>query len=255
MFERGPIRWSPGETPNPQWARAKAKHIDGNANAGDQHATATLLPKGADRGIVLVRGFIGEGTPLTNAIGEHRKWSTDPEAGAKATFAWDTATGQVGVYVEHSCIQGTGWCRDAKPLVRTQHARVVDDSTAPTNEYWVEPYGDGGIRIDVSMVNAFVDAPLVETQNLGRINATFYVWPHGYDDKNRNFTGFDSKTQKDKFPSWEVLRYPRLKENSGGLEALWQATVWQGATSDLKAPQHTCTRIGPDTAPVDMSCA
>ncbi|AUY48130.1 hypothetical protein C2142_03200 [Streptomyces sp. CB01881] len=69
------------------------------------------------------------------------------------------------------------------------------------------------------------------------------------------FTGFDSRAQKDRFPSWEVLRYPRLKENSGGLEALWQATVWQGSVSDLKAPQHTCTRIGPDAAPVDMSCA
>ncbi|WP_411104196.1 LGFP repeat-containing protein [Streptomyces sp. cmx-4-9] len=254
MFEHGPIRWSPNETPNPLIPRAKAKLFDGRPTPGDLNESATLLPKGPDRGIVVVRGYIGDdGNPVNHSIGNHRLWSTEPEASSKVVFAWDTATGQVGVYVERSCV-GDLPCRNAKPLVRTQHAKVVQDDRAPQNEYWVEPYGDGGLRVDVSAVNSFADVPGSSLADLGRINATFFVYPHGYDGNNRNFTGFDVQAVKDRFPSWEVLRYPRLLERPDAPQALWQGAVWQTGVGDLTAPQHSCHRTDPDHAPGNMTC-
>ncbi|MER7844242.1 hypothetical protein ABTZ03_09895 [Kitasatospora sp. NPDC096077] len=254
MFEHGPVRWSPNETANPLIPRANAQFFQGSPAPGDLKESATLLPKGPDRGIVVVRGYIGDdGNPVNHALGNHRLWSTEPEASSKVAIAWDTATGQVGIYVDQSCV-GDLTCRNAKPLVRTEHAKVVQDDRTPQNEYWVEPYGDGGIRVDVSAVNSFVDVPGSQYADLGRINATFHIYPHGYDDKNKNFTGFDVDTNKDKYPSWEVLRYPRLLENSGSPQALWQGTVWQGSITDLKAPQHLCHRNDPDHAPVAMTC-
>lgn len=254
MFEHGPLRWSPNETANPLIPRAKAKLLDGKPTPGDLDESATLLPKGADRGIVVVRGYIGDdGNPVNHSIGNHRLWSTEPEVSSKVAFAWDTATGQVGIYVEHSCV-GDLPCRNAKPLVRTEHAKVVQDDRTPQNEYWVEPYGDGGMRVDVSAVNSFADVPGSSVADLGRINATFYVYPHGYDGNNRNFTGFDVETVKDKFPSWEVLRYPRLLEKPDSLQALWQGAVWQTSVGDLTAAQHSCYRTDPDHAPANMTC-
>lgn len=190
---------------------------------------------------------------MNHSIGNHRLWSTEPEVSSKVAFAWDTATGQVGIYVEHSCV-GDLPCRNAKPLVRTEHAKVVQDDRTPQNEYWVEPYGDGGMRVDVSAVNSFADVPGSSVADLGRINATFYVYPHGYDGNNRNFTGFDVETVKDKFPSWEVLRYPRLLEKPDSLQALWQGAVWQTSVGDLTAAQHSCYRTDPDHAPANMTC-
>ncbi|MBZ6156260.1 LGFP repeat-containing protein [Streptomyces olivaceus] len=256
QFENGPIGWAPGEADDPQWQRAKAKHIDGSANPGDQAQSATLLPKGADRGIVLVRGFIADTTEFYDQIGEHRSFSTDPEAGAKGTFAWDTATGRVGIYIEHSCFQWV-MCWDAKPLVRTQHAKEITDSNdIEQNEYWVEPYGNGGARIDVSLVNGFSSSGIPELVNFGRINATFWLTPREYDpDQVVNDTAtFDVRTTKDKFPSWEVLRYPHLKPTSDAPEVHWLGRVGQTEIEDLKGVQHTCTRIGKNSDDPSMSC-
>ncbi|MFG2147237.1 LGFP repeat-containing protein [Streptomyces sp. NPDC048696] len=253
MFEHGPIRWSPNETANPLWDKARAWHFEGNPVPGDLKQSAVLMPKGPDRGVVVARGYIADGNLSSEEIGNHRSWSTDPTASSKVSIAWDTATGQVGVYVDQSCTKTFG-CRNAKPLVRTEHAKVVQDDKTPQNEYWVEPYGDGGIRIDVSAVNSFVDTPQGSLVDFGRINATFHIYPHGYDDKNKNFTGFDIDAAKDKFPAWEVLRYPRLLENSGSPQALWQGAVAQRNLDDLKHPQELCYRHDPDHAPVMMTC-
>ncbi|MEU1409321.1 hypothetical protein ABZ471_45065 [Streptomyces sp. NPDC005728] len=256
QFENGPIGWAPGEADNPQWQRARAKHIDGSANPGDQAQSATLLPKGADRGIVLVRGFIANTTAFYDQIGEHRSFSTDPEAGAKGTIAWDTATGQVGIYIEHSCFRGL-MCWDAKPLVRTQHAKENTDSNdIEQNEYWVEPYGNGGARIDVSLVNGFSSSGIPELINFGRINATFWLTPHQYVPGGviNDTETFDVKTTKDKFPSWEVLRYPHLKPTPSASEVHWLGRVGQTEIGDLKGAQHTCTRAGENSDDPSMSC-
>ncbi|REF00779.1 LGFP repeat-containing protein [Thermomonospora umbrina] len=255
-FEHGPIGWAPNESTNPQWQQAKSKHLDGGANPGDRAESATLLPKGPDRGIVLVRGFIANTTSFYDQIGEHRSFSTNPEAGAKGTIAWDTATGRVGVYVEHSCFQWVH-CWDAKPLVRTPHAKVITDSNdLEQNEYWVEPYGNGGARIDVSLVNGFSDSGYPELSNFGRINATIWLTPHKYVPGGpiiQNTATFDVKTTKDKFPSWEFLRYPALKATSDAPEVHWLGRVGQTEIGDLKGAQHTCERFGEGTD-ASMNC-
>ncbi|WP_019635066.1 LGFP repeat-containing protein [Actinomadura atramentaria] len=256
VFENGPIGWAPNESVNPLWSQAKAKHLDGGANAGDQHESATLLPKGADRGIVLVRGFIANTTSFYDEIGEHRSFSTNPEAGAKGTLAWDTATGRVGIYVEHSCFQWVH-CWNAKPLVRTPHAKEnTDTNDIEQNEYWVEPYGNGGARIDVSLVNGFSESGYPELSSFGRINATFWLTPHQYvpGATVNNTATFDVKTTKDQFPSWEVLRYPHMKATSDSPEVYWLGRVGQTEISDLKGVQHTCTRFGEDSDNPSMNC-
>lgn len=256
QFENGPIGWAPNETVNPQWQRAKSKHIDGGANPGDQAASATLLPKGADRGIVLVRAYIADTTEFYDQIGEHRSFSTDPEAGAKATIAWDTATGRVGIYVEHSCIQGVR-CWDANPLARTPHAKVNTDTKEITqNEYWVEPYGDGGARIDVSLVNGFAGSSMGELVDMGRINATIWLTPHEYVPGAvvNNTETFDVRMTKDQFPAWEALRYRHMKATSEATEVNWLGRVGQTEIGALKGAQHTCTRFGEDSDDPSMNC-
>ncbi|QHA10202.1 hypothetical protein GQF42_44405 [Streptomyces broussonetiae] len=261
MFEHGPIAWSPEETPNPQYAQARDLYLTpvSSTRDGGRQEAANLLPLGGDRGIVVVRGYIAtDNNPVNDVIGNHRQWSTDPAAESKVTVAWDTESGRVGVYVEHSCVHAPGTsldgCRDAKPLVRTQHAEVVQDDQTPQNEYWVVPTSGGGIKVSISAVNSFVDVPGYQYGDLGRINATFSISPHAYDDNNKAYTGFDVWTQKDKFPSWEVLRYPRLLDSASAPQAKWQGAVWQTHVSDLSAPQHTCSRYNPDSSDATLNC-
>ncbi|MFI0166466.1 LGFP repeat-containing protein [Streptomyces sp. NPDC017095] len=261
MFEHGPIAWSPEETSNPQYAQARDLYLTPSSSKrdGGLQEAAHLLPLGGDRGIVVVRGYIAtDNNPVNDIIGNHRQWSTDPAAESKVTVAWDTETGRVGVYVEHSCVHDPSstlnGCRDAKPLVRTSHAEAVQDDPVPQNEYWVEPTTGGGIKVSISAVNSFVGVPGYQFGDLGRINATWYLTPHGYDDKNKSFTGFDITTTKDQFPSWEVLRYPSRLDNAGAPQAKWQGSVWQTHVRDLKSPQHTCTRNDPDSQDATMAC-
>ena len=86
--------------------------------------------------------------------------------------------------------------------------------------------------------------------DLGRINATVTLTPSG--------NTFTAKLVGDKFPAWEILRYPATElfpaKAAGVVRTI--GTRDQTSIGDLKASASTCTSTGPDeeTATNPMSC-
>ncbi|MFD5899838.1 hypothetical protein [Streptomyces sp. NPDC060366] len=210
--------------------------------SGDQVARTSVAP-GQDRGIVLARAYIRNKTAFTDAIGDHRSWTPDPTASAKITIAWNTGTGQVAAYIHKSCLAGTklpngdtveAGCFDALPPAFVPNASSVGDaSTERRNLISVSRAGSGGLSIGFSAVNSI-------SSTLGRIDGQLTLSPHK--------DTFRTTLTADKFPAWEIIRYPHLVQGAPLGEARLIGTRDQTEISDLTSGrQSTCTSKGDET--------
>lgn len=183
----------------------------------DQRATMNVGP-GKDRGIVVVRGYIrhmGATTSfwdnVSNIIGDRRSWDTNPYASSKIAIAWDTKTGDVSAYAHRSCALGEAWswewwnfqCKAAKPIQFVNSAMDVPDSDKSDFNYvTAAKFADGRLVVQVAGLNSWeAIAPSGSPVGFGRINAAISLVPDG--------ETFAADMISDKFPAWEVLRYPR----------------------------------------------
>ncbi|MFD6987699.1 hypothetical protein, partial [Streptomyces sp. NPDC059943] len=219
--------------------------------SGDQVARTSVDP-GQDRGIVLARAYIRNNTAFTDAIGDHRSWTADPTASAKITLAWNTGTGQVAAYAHKSCAIGATvpggsietLCRDALPLAFVNGAAGVGDaSTDPRNLISVSRTASGGLSIGVSAMNSWERNCIGKKcvgPGFGRINGSLTLAPH-----KKTFT---ASLTADRFPAWEIIRYPHFVQGAPLGEARVIGTRDQTEISDLTSGrQSTCTSKGDET--------
>jgi hypothetical protein len=217
--------------------------------AEDQRATMNVGP-GKDRGIVVVRGYIrhmGATTSfwdnVSNIIGDRRVWDTNPYASSKIAIAWDTKTGDVSAYAHRSCAAGEAWswewwnfqCISAKPIQFVSNAFYAADSDkSDANYVGVAKLPDGQLVVQVGAMNSWeATAPDGLPFGFGRINASISIIPDG--------ETFTAEMMADKFPAWEVLRYPRtgvLAADEVGLTAII-GTRDQTTVTDLEGGGFT----------------
>ncbi|MFE0590629.1 GDSL-type esterase/lipase family protein [Micromonospora echinospora] len=186
---------------NPAYFSTRQRYMESAPEPGDRRVSTTVPPSSVDRGIVVVRGFIKDNDPFTHMIGDRRSFASGSHASAKVGVAWDTKTGDVGVYVHRSCVVGSDipddWeagCKDALPVQIVPDASIYgDDNTSPYNYVSVAPRLDGSMVVKVAAINS-------HATGLGRINAQVVLTP-AQSQFNATLTG-------DKFPAWEIYQFP-----------------------------------------------
>ncbi|MGV9700677.1 hypothetical protein ACWDTR_33580 [Streptomyces sp. NPDC003470] len=245
---------------NRDHSAAEQRFFSAVPRSGDQVARTRVAP-GKDRGIVLTRAYIRNKTGFTDAIGDHRSWTADPAASAKITVAWNTGTGEVAAYAHKSCAVGATvpsgsvetLCRDALPLAFVSDAASVGDpSKDARNLISVSRTGSGGLSVGVSAMNSWERTCVGDTcvgPGFGRINARLTLSP-------RKDT-FTASLTADKFPAWEILRYPHFVQGAPLGEAQIIGFRDQTEIGDLTSGrQSTCTSKGPETLQFTnpMSC-
>jgi len=226
---------------------ARNRYFDAPVDSGDERGLTQVAPGSADRGIVLMRAFIRNSSAFNDTIGDHRGFSDDPYASAKIGIAWDTGTGEIGVYIHRSCVIGNTVlfggvsyaCLPAEPVKFVPDASIYgDNNTDPFNYVSVTKTGND-LVVKVAAINAYQEVfDAVQNLTLGRINATITLTavPAGY-----NVT-----LVSDKYPAWEFYRYKTfdtLMASTMGTYGLL-GTRDQTSLGDLLEPQSTCTSTG-----------
>ena len=233
---------------------ARNRYMDTAADSGDQKAT-TNIGGGTDRGVVVVRGFIRNKDTQTLIIGDGRSFQTNPYASSKIGVAYDTKTGDVGVYVHKSCaLLNSIVCVGARPISFVANASTVTDSNRTAVNYVTATKSSTGvITVKVSAINSYDKVMLAAHPwigGLGRINATITLTPSG--------GTYRATLVGDKFPSWEIFRYPRTGIAPAGQmgETRIIGTRDQTSIGDLKGTPSTCTSpASENTGPTNaMSC-
>ena len=219
----------------------KARYMTDAPSAGDQRFSSSVPAGTSDRGMVVVRGFIKNDDPFETAIGDKRGFSSAANSSAKIGVAWDTLTGQIGVYVHKSCVVGydlpSPWeagCFDALPVRQVPDATVIgDNDVSYLNYVSVTRSGSGALRLSVSARNS-------ASALLGRINATVELTPVG--------DTYSVRLVSDRFPSWEVYHFPahvQAPPLNGVGKTL--ATRGQGNIGDLTSGQMSVCTSQPTT--------
>lgn len=218
---------------------ARNRYMDTAADSGDQKAT-TNIGGGTDRGIVVARGFIRNNDAQTMVIGDNRQFETNPYSSSKIGVAYDTKTGDVGVYVHKSCaVLNEIWCVGARPIQFVADASTVGEGNRSAINYVTATKSSSGvITIKVSAINSYDQVMLAAADwigSLGRINATITLTPS-------NGT-YKATIVGDRFPAWEILRYPRTGGWPAGQmgETRIIGTRDQTSIGDLKGSPSTCT--------------
>ena len=218
---------------------ARNRYMDAAVDSGDQRAT-TNIGGGTDRGIVVARGYIRNNDTQTMVIGDGRQFETNPYSSSKIGVAYDTKTGDVGVYVHKSCaLLNTIACVGARPVHLVANAAAIgDDDRTPANYVTATRSSTGVVTIQVSAINSY-DAVMLAAHpwigGLGRINATVTLTPSG--------GTYRATLRGDRFPSWEILRYPRTGIAPAGQmgEGRYIGTRDQTSIGDLRGTPSTCT--------------
>ncbi|SKB09343.1 SGNH/GDSL hydrolase family protein [Aeromicrobium choanae] len=226
----------------------------------DQKAE-TRVAAGEDRGIVVARGYIRGKDAETNSIGDGRQWDSNPYASSKIGVAWDTATGEIGVYAHRSCAVGgypllniAAGCRSALPIKFVADASIYKDSDKSRYTYVsVQRQSSGGLRATVSAMNSWEGfGPSQFEVDFGRINATFVLTPSG--------ATYRATLTGDRFPAWEFYRYARTEPAPLGERGVARTigTRDQTAKGDLKGSPSTCVspaaEKGLEAPPHPMAC-
>jgi hypothetical protein len=219
-------------------------------DSGDQ-VGRTNVGAGPDHGVVVARAYIRNKDPIADLIGDHRQWDTNPYASAKMTIAWDTATGDVSVYVHKSCAGGV--CRNAFPVAFVADAASISDNDHSEFNYVTVARTGTGLNFGMAAINAFdhvCAGSLCVGPGFGRINARGTLEPFG--------NTYNARLVADQFPSWEIIRYPHYIRNYPLGAESWVIGIREQTTIlDLNgAPQTNCVSVGSDThvMPNWMSC-
>ena len=228
--------------------QARAKFWSGDVWPGDKRLT-TNVGAGPDNGMVFVRAFI-QNTPDIEGmtVSDNRSYSSDPLASSRATVAWDTGTGDVSVYVQQSCFWSG--CVPAFPISLVSDAASIGDSNRDNVNYVTVRRSGNGLEVGTSAVISFDGLLPSGAPPTPRINARISLVPSG-DTYRATVTG-------DKFPSWEILRYPT---NVLAFAARYGSSLTIGTRTQtnpiaLWGPSSTCTSPAGESAgvPRAMSC-
>lgn len=245
--------------PNRAHTEAAQRFFTAAPRSGDSTALTRVEP-GEDRGIVLARAYIRNSTLFDEGIGDHRSWSQHPAASAKITVAWNTATGEVAAYAQKSC-GGLGspsgqvvetLCRDALPVAFVSDAASVSDASKDRrNLISISRTSTGGLSVGVSAMNSWDNkiCGSMACVRVGRINARLTLSP----DKDT----FSASLTADRFPAWEILRYPHFVQGAALGEARIIGFRDQTVIFDLFSGRpSTCTSQGRETLQFTnpMSC-
>lgn len=217
---------------------AKRSYFTGTPGTGDRMAS-TSVAGGVDHGIVVGRGFIRDANAFYDSIGDHRSFSSVPGASSKVAVAWDTASGEIGVYVHRSCVLGQLYgeyvCNNSYPISFVSNAAAYGDSDISKANYVSVSKSGSDLIVSVSAMNSFESLNPTNTPAMGRINATFRLTPSG--------RTYDVTMTSDRFPAWEFIRYERVKQ-MGDPNATVLGIRDQTVAEDLKRPQVTCRSYG-----------
>ncbi|NYD59001.1 lysophospholipase L1-like esterase [Nocardioides marinisabuli] len=236
---------------------ARNRYFDRVADDGDRMLTTQVAP-GTDRGIVVSRGFIANKSSFDDAIGDHRSFDDNPYASSKVGVAWDTATGEIGIYVHRSCAVGFTFvwnstnlvCHNAFPIEVVPNASSISDSDESKVNYVSVARSGEDLLLSVSAINSWEGW---NPKDFGRINATVRLRAAG--------PTFNVNLTADRFPSWEFYRYPRTAPAPAGRMGSTSTlgTRDQTTLSDLKSAQSTCSSAGEQVQPDPwqrlMSCS
>ncbi len=249
-----PVRVMPYEN-NANHFYARNRYFDAAVDDGDRKA-GTTVPTGPDRGVVVARGFIRNASTFTDLIGDHRQFESNPYASSKIGVAWDTKTGEVGVYVHRSC--AVGWtflwnssniaCHNAFPIQFVADATAHKDTDESKVNYVSVSKSGNNLTVAVSAINSWEGW---NPNDFGRINAKIQLTASG--------STYNVTMVGDKFPAWEFLRYPRTDTFPAGFAGTYRllGTRDQTSLSDLKTAQVTCTstsEINTSSMSRPMSC-
>lgn len=233
-----PVRVLPYEN-NVNHYYARNRFFDTAADDGDRRANMQVAA-GPDRGVVVARGFIRNASTFTDIIGDHRQFESNPYASSKIGVAWDTKTGEVGVYVHRSCAVGSSFlwnavnvaCHNAFPIQFVSDATIYKDSNETKVNYVSVSKSGNNLTVAVSAINSWEGW---NPTDFGRINAKIQLTASG-STYNVSMTG-------DKFPAWEFLRYPRTDGFPAGFTGTYRLLGTRDQTSlgDLKTAQSVCT--------------
>jgi Fibronectin type III domain len=226
---RSSMGWTTPYMNNDDYYYARNRFFDLPADPPDQRAVVNV-GGGPDHGIVIGRGFIQPRTPLDHVIGNERGYSDDPYASSKVEVAWDTRTGEVSVYIEHSCVHPlgglSGYCKDALPIQFVDLMPPYDDSTALCcNILEVRKTSAGVLYVAWKASNSI-------TPSLGHIDGSFLLTPSG--------GGYNVNLDADRYPSYEFYRYPHYTV-LGFTDSEWMGTRGQTIVQDLKLPETSQT--------------
>jgi lysophospholipase L1-like esterase len=226
---------------NLDYGLARNRYLDTPPDAGDQKTVTSTTPQSTDRGMVVARGFIRAADAFTDAIGDHRQFDASPYASSKIGVAWDTKTGELGIYVHRSCVIGTSLppgpiqegCRDAYPIRLVADASVYGDGDSSAYNYVSTAMVGGNLVVTVSAVNSW-------SSFLGRINAKVTLTPSG--------GTYQATLTGDRFPAWEIYRYPRTAPLSGQAGKFYTiGTRDQTSLGDLTSgASSTCVSVPPE---------
>ncbi len=222
---------------------ARNRYFDTPADDGDQKLV-TRVAAGPDRGIVVARGFIRNSSEFNDTIGDHRQFDTNPYASSKIGVAWDTGSGEIGIYTHRSCAVGQQiWyaehnlmCKDSYPIRIVPNATVIADSNQdPYNYVSVSKSGDDLI-LEVAAINSWEN---LNPLDFGRIHAQIRLTASG--------GSYNVSMTSDRFPAWEFIRYPRTGLAPAGSMGTYSVLGTRDQTSvgDLSGTsQVTCTSTG-----------
>ena len=117
---------------------------------------STISSGGPDKGILLARAFISNESLHTSPIGEMRGFDANPFAQAKIGVAYDTSTGQIGVYTHKSCANWGSQCLPSHPIRFVPDASAIpDNDISPYNYVSASVDGLGIITINVAALNGW----------------------------------------------------------------------------------------------------
>jgi hypothetical protein len=204
---------------NPDYLVAKGAYLTGSpVREGAQAGLYHVPTDHKDRGIVVVRAYIRSDDWLSTLITDVDFLTSRPTtagfAPARAHFAWDSASGTVGVAMQPSCPPPLRWpCKPALDLRHlntpppTPHDECGDGVFTPCpslrrsyNDIYVHGTGNGAVQIDYSVADSFTTIPGTGAFVPGGIDGALTLLPNG--------AKFSGSLIADKYPSYEIVHYP-----------------------------------------------
>lgn len=176
----------------------------GPGQPGSQSVTTQVGEPGQDHGIIYGRFFIHKNDAAWPAdlLGDNRGFTSDPDAGFRIGFAYNTATGEMAYTVNGSTVSTSAAGQDARDL---GYGTLPWESAYPK----VETLPDGRIKMTVHAVNPQTPAGAVDTtviidpdENYARVQGDDYPDVELY---RQNPDGSTTTIGRDEMSWWDGI--------------------------------------------------